>query len=412
MQWIAPTSDTATLDLLSECLRQLQIIDQPTPLNDPQLAEQLTTLLAQYQTTHTDLMRARRQHQFDQADCKASEHALRMRLRDAFQLVRRQKRNPQFPGSLFEAFGLRVDGRQTRMTHRLLAPIQVAHRVVAAERMAQADGYHLLTDPTPATLTHLAEQLGAHKQSLVVSQNRERLVLRDMRGLRKQASYMFLRIRTLARLATLGKGRAAHQSMLQDFGFAYRKCSAAVPATTLDAVATEAEGQTDTFSTEQSDKTEHINGAESADGVGADPANSSNQTDTDGEAKANREDPTNAPNPAHALQAANPIAPEPANVPQAAKSAVHEHIADAQLTGQQVSLAATSEPTHHDLPAAQHQEPQPMQPPGPVDPLRRPVDPALRQRVVQRQKSLPCLPTLNLGMDHARLLGNGTKVHA
>lgn len=235
MQWIPPSSDANRLELLQTLQQQLNAPNLPFEVLSTSHLQALDRLVLSYRAVYFDLIAAREAHAHWQLQSKQAEQQLRFLLRDAFQLVRRQRRNPNFPASLFEAFGLTRDAKQTDASHYLIAPIELAYSMVTAQETALQQGFHVLTDPSPQALIAAAQSLRQHRARLVEARNREQQVLAQMRELRLEAQQMLIRIRTAIKLATIGMKPLDQQLVQQAMGFEYRhKSKPSTPATTND----------------------------------------------------------------------------------------------------------------------------------------------------------------------------------
>lgn len=219
-----------TLDHLNACLLQMQaenntVVDFPQALS--QEAEQRT---ADLRSQLDAVMTSRENAQALKASCDAQEAQLIRRIRDAFQLIKRQTRIPDYPEQLFESYGLLRDGTQSRQARELKAPIQMAYQIAAAEAMAVARGFPALTDPTPEELTAMADDLFIMKENLTVARNDERQASEAILGERDAITLLLRKIRMTVKLAMVGKDRITERNLLRSMGFQYgnspRKSSA------------------------------------------------------------------------------------------------------------------------------------------------------------------------------------------
>lgn len=217
-----PTSDQQRLQLLDDVLSGLTAPNAPYSYIDGALLRELNQLRDGFRQTYQDLHRIRATNRSSLALVAQRKSELRVLIRDAYQLVQRQRRNPHFPASLFEAFGLNRDGTQTSAIHRLRTPIQIAQQLIVAQQQAALKGFDLLISPTPAQLEAGATALIAAQQTHVESLNNERSLIGTIRQQRQKIKLLLRRVRMSVDLASLDRPVKERQALLQDLGFQYR----------------------------------------------------------------------------------------------------------------------------------------------------------------------------------------------
>lgn len=223
MQLVLPTSDQQRLQLLADCLHNLRAPNSPITQLDPALFDDLDQHHASFQATYQQILRAREASRAALSQVKISERQLCHAIRDAYQLVQRQRRNPDFPVHLFEAFGLKRDGTQTNTIHRLRTPIPIAHQLIVADQLATSKGFSILVSPTAAQLQALSDGLNSAQQVLVHQRNQVKQVLEDLRRERKAAALLLQRLRITVQLQLIHLTPQQRQAYLSDLGFQFRE---------------------------------------------------------------------------------------------------------------------------------------------------------------------------------------------
>lgn len=236
MKLVTPSAELQKLELLEASLREVQSPNTVVPGFSAELINEMTVMLPQYRAQFEAQLQARENWKTKLQQCQALEKTLRHRIRDAFQVVKRETRNPEFPKSLFEAFGLLRDGVHSKQTQRLKAPIQMARRIVAAHTSAVAQGLDILKDPVPEELSTLADSLAVAKDALTEARNLERQAFDALQASRGNVNLLIGRIKANSQLLTVGMTAQKKRETLQALGFKYRsKAPVATDADVQDA---------------------------------------------------------------------------------------------------------------------------------------------------------------------------------
>lgn len=161
--------------------------------------------------------------------------ALILRLRHAFQLVKRKSRVERFPTSMILAYGLLSDGTYPKELLKLKQPVQTARDLIQAEQAAVAEGFGILTDPTTDELQTLIDAVVSLDAARSTAKSEEVVSVTQLQELRRQFNAVIKRLRGYLRFAMIDEDVVFTRRVMLALGFTYLSRKG-------DANATQAEG--------------------------------------------------------------------------------------------------------------------------------------------------------------------------
>lgn len=217
-----PKNDASLLNQLHHFNLQAQKTDLAMPSLSAELFQEISEAHTNLQLHHSEVTAREQACKTANAAHINKNNQLIRRLRLAYNIVRFTSKEPDFPVSLLEAFGLKKDGSFPAHKATFKYPLEMLREVLQANSLAQAQGYDLLTGPTAAEF----EQHRSEWLALLDARTSAKTALQSAREQLKESRTTALLIITKVsyalRQATTGMTPLAHRNVMRAYGFTYQ----------------------------------------------------------------------------------------------------------------------------------------------------------------------------------------------